>query len=295
MNLEEMEGVPEEVYSKMNKLIESKITDRENDWLKEKIDLSQRIHILEENNFLIQQKANEYAAYVNERYEREVGKLEESTRETLEIYNESLAEDLSGLNLATTSHISDDYADKLDMYTRYVVEEFVRENSDLLHEHQDYHKMKRAISSLKEAFEGNDVFVSPDRGVKKLQEEIDIRRQEYNKVLSDYNAVKNELINLDYNNIYEEITTDLADTQKAKVRSLIEGMHFNDKSEYKKTLKLIVEEMEKPSSKSRMLTESGDYSQQRRTATYSDISNIKLPERVIPSEKERMHKYLNHL
>jgi hypothetical protein len=119
--------------------------------------------------------------------------------------------------------------------------------------------------------------------------------------MESYSKLSEKVKKTEYNSILENKISDLADTQKEKVRSLIESIETKDKEEFARAVNLIILEVKSENKEAEnMLTESVS---QKKTTTMvdnskktnyemTDFNSSNIAQRNAPNFEERMSRYL---
>jgi hypothetical protein len=153
-------------------------------------------------------------------------------------------------------YIVNEMADKVDAYSDYVVEQFIKDNKESLIEHKEYARMKKVFDRVKRSFEDGMFKLDESSAVTKIQNKLDESTKAYNKLFEETVALKKKLDEQQYAIVFESLTKDLADTQREKVANLIENISFASVNEFKRGVELMIEEIV-ASSKSEQLNEVG--------------------------------------
>jgi hypothetical protein len=278
--------VSEETVEKLSELLavhlaaaKEKILDEA---LSEKIKLQR---LLEEKNDEIEnliEKGDKYGEYLQEQFEIEKTELLESQENH-------------------RSELSDEFADNLEKYSQYVVEQFVESSKNQLLENRNFKRMQNAFIAIKETLQEHMIEIDPTDEYIKLSEEVDLRTTKYNELMESYSKLSEKVKKTEYNSILENKISDLADTQKEKVRSLIESIETKDKEEFARAVNLIILEVKSENKEAEnMLTESVS---QKKTTTMvdnskktnyemTDFNSSNIAQRNAPNFEERMSRYL---
>lgn len=278
--------VSEETVEKLSELLavhlaaaKEKILDEA---LSEKIKLQR---LLEEKNDEIEnliEKGDRYGEYLQEQFEIEKTELLESQENH-------------------RSELSDEFADNLEKYSQYVVEQFVESNKNQLLENRNFKRMQNAFIAIKETLQEHMIEIDPTDEYIKLSEEVELRTTKYNELMESYSKLSEKVKKIEYSSILENKISDLADTQKEKVRYLIESIETKDKEEFARAVNLIILEVKSENKEAEnMLTESVS---QKKTTTMvdsskktnyemTDFNSSNIAQRNAPNFEERMSRYL---
>lgn len=185
--------------------------DDEIEKLKEEIE--QLNEAAERNEAHLMEKANEYGAHL-------IAKANE--------YGEFIKE--------STSTAAQEYAE-------YAIEEFIKENKERFVETENYARINYAFEMIKESFEANGFIVNTEARVEEVQTALNESIEEYDRVFAQLQEAREEIETLQRSAIFESKTADLADTQKEKVKSLLETVSFETNDEYSEGLTMFVEQV----------------------------------------------------
>ena len=174
-------------------------------------------------------------------------------------------------------YVVKEMAEKIDLYSQFVVEKFIEENKKALIESQEYSRMKKIFEKVKETFEEGLFQINEDQYIKELKNELEERIQAYNEIFEEATQLKKKLDEKKYEEIFNSLTKDLAETQREKISRLIKNVNFKDVDEYKRAIEIMIEELSSETTKSVSVNEGKD-----------DNSARKILD-------ERIQKYLKYL
>ena len=134
-------------------------------------------------------------------------------------------------------------SEKVDTYLTYVVEEWMKENSIAIERGIKGEIAEDFISGLKKLFEDHYIDV-PDEKYNILEDQSE-KIEELNKRLNEeiQKNIEFKKANSNYkrNDIINEVSSDLADSQKEKFNKLSEEVEYSNEEEFKSKLKTIKE------------------------------------------------------
>lgn len=277
-------------------LVEAKICEKEDETLKEKINLQKEIVDLKTENerlcesFAVEreqliEKAEEYGEMLIEKADA-YGEL---LKEEFETEKKALIEQQQSFG----EEIAKEYADNLENYAQYVVEQFVTENKAQLVEQRNFNRMKTAFEAIKNTLQEHSVQIDPSNEFVKLNEEIELRTEKYNEVLEQLAEAKKELEKMKFTTIFEQKTNDLADTQKEKIQLMLEGMSFKSEDEYSKTLGVLIVEAKNTTSDKDQTQQSTKV--ETGTEKYNNLNFTFNQQKQEQDFSERMNQYLSKL
>ena len=138
----------------------------------------------------------------------------------------------------------DELTEKVDGYLNYVVEEWMRENELAIDSSLKSEITEEFIGSLKDLFSEHYIEV-PDEKVdiiESLYDKVEELEEKLNSQIDDNVQTTNELNEYRKDKILEEVCEDLADTQSEKMKTLIEGVSYeNDADDFENKVMMIKE------------------------------------------------------
>jgi hypothetical protein len=169
--------------------------------------------------------------------EQSINELSDNVEEYAEYVKESLEVKAGEYG----EYVKEEMNKNLNSYLEYVADNYVKENELAIASGLKAEMFESLISSMKTTFVEHNIVV-PDEGVdvvKELQEELQEHSDTSNKLLSENNILKTELVAINRANLISEKCVNLAATQKEKVLELSEALNFDDDFEAK--LQTIIE------------------------------------------------------
>jgi hypothetical protein len=127
----------------------------------------------------------------------------------------------------------DDLTDKVDGYLNYVTEEWMKENELALESSLKSEITEEFMGGLKNLFTEHYIEVPEEKVdiVENLFDKVEDLEGQLNQSVQENIKVKNELNEYRKDKILEEVCEDLADTQSEKMKTLAEGVSYEDDSE----------------------------------------------------------------
>jgi len=127
----------------------------------------------------------------------------------------------------------DELTDKVDGYLNYVVEEWMKENELALESSLRSEITEEFMGGLKDLFKEHYIEVPDEKVdiVENLFDKVEDLEGQLNDKVQDNIKIKSELNEYRKDKILEEVCNDLADTQSEKMKSLVEGVSYEDDSE----------------------------------------------------------------
>ena len=127
----------------------------------------------------------------------------------------------------------DELTDKVDGYLNYVTEEWMKENELALESSLKSEITEEFMGGLKDLFTEHYIEVPEEKVdiVENLFDKVEDLEGQLNQSVQENIKVKNELNEYRKDKILEEVCEDLADTQSEKMKTLAEGVSYEDDSE----------------------------------------------------------------
>ena len=138
----------------------------------------------------------------------------------------------------------DELTEKVDGYLNYVVEEWMKENELALDSSLKSELTEEFIGGLKNLFTEHYIEVPDEKVdiVESLYDKVEELEEKLNSQIDDNVQVTSELNEYRKDKILEEVCEDLADTQSEKMKSLVEGVSYeDDKDDFENKVKTIKE------------------------------------------------------
>ena len=124
----------------------------------------------------------------------------------------------------------DELTEKVDGYLNYVVEEWMKENEIALDSSLRSELTEEFMTGLKNLFTEHYIEVPDEKVdiVESLYDKVEELEEKLNSQIDDNVQVTSELNEYRKDKILEEVCEDLADTQSEKMKSLVEGVSYED-------------------------------------------------------------------
>lgn len=138
----------------------------------------------------------------------------------------------------------DELTEKVDGYLNYVVEEWMKENELALESSLRSEITEEFMSGLKNLFTEHYIEVPDEKVdiVENLFDKVEELEEKLNSQIQENVKVKDELNDYRKNKILEEVCEDLADTQSEKMKSLVDGVTFEENADdFENKVKMIKE------------------------------------------------------
>ena len=138
----------------------------------------------------------------------------------------------------------DELSEKVDGYLNYVVEEWMKENELALESSLRSEITEEFMSGLKNLFTEHYIEVPDEKVdiVENLFDKVEELEEKLNSQIQENVKVKDELNDYRKNKILEEVCEDLADTQAEKMKSLVDGVTYEENADdFENKVKMIKE------------------------------------------------------
>ena len=142
-------------------------------------------------------------------------------------------------NLAeqTASQLTD-ITEKLDGYLDYMVTEWLEENEQAVENGLKNEILEGFVSGMQKLFAENYIEIPNEKYnvVDEQAKEIEALKESLDNEMNKNVEAKTQLADATAEKIFREVTEDLTETQKAKMKSLAEGVEFEDAETYAEKL-----------------------------------------------------------
>lgn len=183
----------------------------------------------------LREQAEAYSEYAQRQYSELMEQVEAYSEYALDEHK-TLMEQANDY----AKYVVEEMTNKVDAYAEYVVEKFIEDNKQTLVESDEYARMKSTFNTIKEAFEGAFFQLTPTDKTVELEGELKEAKDQYNEIFGKYKAVVAENEEMQFAMVFESLTKDLADTQKEKLKALIEHVSFDSVAEFKRGVELMI-------------------------------------------------------
>ena len=133
--------------------------------------------------------------------------------------------------------------DNVDKYLDYVSEQWMKENELAVEVGLKEEITNNFMTGLKNLFEEHYIDI-PDEKIdliSELQSKVEEQEEALNKEINESIETKKELVEYKKKDIFNQITTDLVDTEIEKLKKLSDTVEFEDSENYKEKLNTIKE------------------------------------------------------
>ena len=169
-----------------------------------------------------------FEAAVKSKVKTEIGRLEDE-------YSAELSE--------ATETFKNDLTNKVDNYLNYVVEQWMSENELAIEKGIKGEIAEDFLGGLKKIFKNHYIDI-PDEKYDVLEakeNEVEELKAKLNETTEKSMEMKKQINEFSKDEILDEVTSGLADTEVEKLKSLIEDVSYEGADEYKKKLTTIKE------------------------------------------------------
>lgn len=151
---------------------------------------------------------------------------------------------------AYADYVVEEMTQKVEDYCEFVIEQFIKDEKQKLVETEEYCRMATVFRTVRDAFEKNYFQLEPTPANKAVEKQLSEAKHEFNALFEDHRQLKREV--QDYSNyvesetrntIFENVTADLADTQKERLQRLVERAEFSTLESFETGLEMMVEEL----------------------------------------------------
>ena len=131
-----------------------------------------------------------------------------------------------------------DITEKLDGYLDYMVSEYIEENEQAIEHEQKNEILEGFVSGMQKLFAENYIEIPDERYnvVDEQAKEIESLKETLDAEMNKNVEAKGKLADASAEKIFREVTEDLTETQKAKMKMLAEGVEFDDAVTYSEKL-----------------------------------------------------------
>ena len=160
-------------------------------------------------------------------------------KENLKSIEEKMEEKLEEQVADTLSDITE----KLDGYLDYMVTEYIEENVQAIEHKQKNEILEGFVSGMQKLFAENYIEIPNERYnvVDEQAKEIESLKETLDAEMNKNIEAKGQLADATAEKIFREVTEDLTETQKAKIKKLAEGVEYDDAESYSEKLNTLRE------------------------------------------------------
>ena len=147
----------------------------------------------------------------------------------------------------------EEVTEKVDMYLSKVVTEWAKENKVALENSLKVELAENFIHSLKTLFNENNIEINDEQSslVEQLQKKVDGLEDKLDESIKENIKLKSEMISEKSLAIFENVSKDLADTDKERFKNLIEDVSVENLEAFEKKIKVIKESVFSKESKNK--------------------------------------------
>ncbi len=160
-------------------------------------------------------------------------------KENLKSIKEKMEEKLEEQVADTLSDITE----KLDGYLDYMVTEYIEENVQAIEHKQKNEILEGFVSGMQKLFAENYIEIPNEKYnvVDEQAKEIESLKETLDAEMNKNIEAKGQLANATAEKIFREVTEDLTETQKAKIKKLADGVEYDDAESYTEKLNTLRE------------------------------------------------------
>ena len=160
-------------------------------------------------------------------------------KENLKSIEEKMEEKLEEQVADTLSDITE----KLDGYLDYMVTEYIEENVQAIEHKQKNEILEGFVSGMQKLFAENYIEIPNEKYnvVDEQAKEIESLKETLDAEMNKNIEAKGQLADATAEKIFREVTEDLTETQKAKIKKLADGVEYDDAESYTEKLNTLKE------------------------------------------------------
>jgi hypothetical protein len=169
----------------------------------------------------------------------------------------------------------EDLVENVDSYLNYVAEKWLEDNILQVESTVRTDLTNSFMTGLKELFTEHYVDIPEDKVdvVSELADKVAKLEERLNEEVETNVKLNKQISEATVKNIVAEETENLADTQKAKIQSLSEGISYNDVDDFRSKLKIIVESYinsPKSGNSEKLTTDAVELTEEKSTSVSTD-------------------------
>jgi|SaaInl8_100m_RNA_FD_contig_101_26935_length_2771_multi_21_in_0_out_0_2 hypothetical protein len=155
-------------------------------------------------------------------------------KENLSKIEEKMEENLAKQTADTLADITE----KLDGYLDYMVTEYIEENVHAIEHKQKNEILEGFVSGMQKLFAENYIEIPNEKYnvIDEQAKEINDLKETLDAEMNKNIEAKGQLAEASAEKIFREVTDDLTETQKAKMKTLAEGVEYDDAKTYAEKL-----------------------------------------------------------
>ena len=136
-----------------------------------------------------------------------------------------------------------DITEKLDGYLDYMVTEYIEENVHAIEHKQKNEILEGFVSGMQKLFADNYIEIPNEKYnvIDEQAKEIDSLKGTLDAEMNKNIEAKSQLADATAEKIFREVTDELTETQKAKMKTLADGVEFDDAKTYAEKLNTLKE------------------------------------------------------
>lgn len=196
-----------------------------------------KIKMMVENT--IAEKVEAATSEMKAAHEQEVTGLKTQLEEAEEAHKEEVTDLMEKAN-QYAQYVVTEMTEKIDSYAEYVVEKFIQDNKTTLVESDEYNRMKSVFEKVKAVFAESYFDIVPSDKTVEIEAKLTEARGAYNEVFNQLQDLKKTNEEMQYAMVFETLTKDLAETQKEKLKALVENVTFESVAEFQRGVELMI-------------------------------------------------------
>ena len=225
---------------------EEEIAETKEESTEMNIDLSDDVKALVSTDADLSEEFKEKAATIFETAVKT--RIQEQVKVLEAQYEDKLSKESETIKEAMT--------EKVDSYLNYVVEEWMKENELAVEKGIRSELVEDFMTGLKNLFTEHYIDIPEEKVdlVDDLFEKVEELEQKLDESINDNVEVKKQLAEYKKEETLREVSEGLADTEKEKLKTLSDGVDFEDDEQYKEKIEVIKENYFPPATESQPQT-----------------------------------------
>ena len=169
--------------------------------------------------------------------------FETAINERVTAVEEQLREDYAGVVEAHTNEITENLTEKLDDYMGYVVEQWMEDNELQIESGIRTDVSESFLVGLKSLFDEHYVDIPDEKYniLEELQQQISSLEENLEKELNKNVKLRKDVLESKCEEAFAECSNRMVDTDVEKLRTLAEGLEYEDEDQYKEKVNILKE------------------------------------------------------
>ena len=174
-------------------------------------------------------------------------KLEIAIQEKVQEKVQEKEKELEEAAVVELEEFKNTLVEKIDEYVNYATEEFFSKNEIAIVNETKVEMANKVIESIKDVLSNYGIEIEPEdlKTIDTLKEEISTLKNNINKKIHENIEIKSALEEKEQDLKFVEMTKDLSESEKDKVKNLFEGLNFSGIEDYQRKLAICIEKISK--------------------------------------------------